>query len=240
MLAPNSLVLTKNGWYPIKMLTEHAATIWNGYDWVDANVQLYAKAQPLYRIDLNDGSYIECTKQHGFALKNNYITDELKIGDELQQAPLYPVILATSSSKNAKYQMQMNNSQQVPYECRIFERMSWLVNHLDKDAPYMQITNKDKKWLQQIKLLAQGLGTTPFIIESCVGYHLRFSSEDVRILVDDLLMPIDKDTSEYKFNRRPDLTVVAITKANYTSDVYRIFGPSPKFSVFNGVFALCE
>ncbi len=241
MFAPNTLILTNNGWHAIKTLPGMTVGIWNGSEWSDATVRLVDRSQPMYRVDLSDGSYIECTKHQGMVVKYEYtprMVCDLKVGDELEQSPLYPVMLSHASPMDPRYQYEQTRPDHVPFEFRIFTRLLWLSNRFDKDAGYMQITHSDKNWLRQVKLLAQGLGVMPYIVETCRGYHLRFSSEDARVLLDDLLMPINKNISDYKFNCRPSLTVVGINELEQPENAYQLVEPKKRCAIFNGVYAV--
>jgi hypothetical protein len=58
---------------------------------------------------------------------------------------------------------------------------------------FAQITSDDHDWLHEIQLLAHSLGTSPFIVED---KYLRFSTSDMYVLVDQLMLPYDTSATD--------------------------------------------
>ena len=89
----DTLILTDAGYYPIKMLVGSEVTIWNGYEWSNVIPQVTGLNQPIRRITLSDGSFVDCTDYHKFILNDGSKVEakDLKEGDALVDFE-YPII----------------------------------------------------------------------------------------------------------------------------------------------------
>jgi len=87
----DTLVLTKEGYYPIKDLANKNVEIWNGNEFSLSPVRKTGENQQLLKIITDDGCILECTKYHKFHIVSgsrntkSIIKDanELKNGDRL-------------------------------------------------------------------------------------------------------------------------------------------------------------
>ena len=93
----DTLVLTDRGQLPISELVGKPVNIWNGFSW--APVKPYETGvQELVRIELTDGSHLDCTWNHKWVLKDRKAqveTSDLKIGDPLKKFDM-PVVMTSS------------------------------------------------------------------------------------------------------------------------------------------------
>ena len=95
----DTLILTKEGYYPIKDLSNKDVEIWNGSEFSLSPVRKTGENQKLLKITTDDGCTLDCTKYHKFhivsgARNNKHIIKEsqqLKIGDRLVKCQ-FPVI----------------------------------------------------------------------------------------------------------------------------------------------------
>lgn len=98
----DTLILTKDGYYPIKDLSNTDVEIWNGTEWSLSPVRKTNVNQKLLKITTDDGCELKCTQYHKFQVQigriryNKYKkiikeTQELKIGDKLVRCN-YPTI----------------------------------------------------------------------------------------------------------------------------------------------------
>ncbi len=235
-------VLTEQGYYPIRDLANKTISVWNGSEWSDAPVRQTGINQTLYRVTMSDGAYVDCTDYHKFFVRDQYGSYvetraiDLKKGDRCEEVELYPVVLTNADPANPIYNTERLRDNEVPFKFRIFARLIWLSRSLDDDAGFMQITSDDLDWLRKIKLLANTLGTAPFIVQSPRGYHLRFCSIDVELLLEGLLMPSKKKVSDYKFIAKPHVYVDSIVKLDGLHDTFCFNEPKRHRGVFNGVF----
>lgn len=84
--------------------------------------------------------------------------------------------------------------------------------------------------------MANTIGTAPFIVESSRGYHLRFHSEDVDLLVNELLMPSKKKYGDYRLLPRQRVSVKSVVELDALYDTYCFDEPKKYHGVFNGIY----
>lgn len=93
-VAPETLILTKNGHEIISDLEGQSVEIWNGKEWSLSKVQKTGENQKLVKVALSDGKTLECTPYHKWYVVQSYDdqrqgvftekrTHELKEGDKL-------------------------------------------------------------------------------------------------------------------------------------------------------------
>lgn len=91
--APGTMVLTRQGHFPIESLVGKKVEIWDGLRWVECdNFRVTGKDQPMLRIEMHDGSYERVTPYHTCILENGTRVQakDLKPGMKLKisEAPL--------------------------------------------------------------------------------------------------------------------------------------------------------
>jgi len=92
-----TLVLTDKGHIPIKDLVGKKVNVWNGEEF--AEVEPYRTGVwPIYRVELSDGNYLNCTANHKFVTQDGYqsspkmtMTKDLRLGQKLAKFPM-PVV----------------------------------------------------------------------------------------------------------------------------------------------------
>ena len=95
----DTLILTKDGYYPIKDLANQEVEIWNGSEFSLSPVRKTGNNQKLIKIITNDGCELKCTPYHKFHIvsgsrNTKYIikeANELKKGDRLIKCK-FPVL----------------------------------------------------------------------------------------------------------------------------------------------------
>lgn len=92
--APGTIVMTREGYFPIESLVNKTVEIHDGNEWrtID-NFRVTAHDQDVYDVTLHDGTVITATEYHKFILKDGTRTElkDLKPGDELAGASIQPV-----------------------------------------------------------------------------------------------------------------------------------------------------
>ena len=81
-VAPDTMILTSDGYYRISELENHPIRIWNGTEFTHTIVKKTGESQELIKIILSNGSYIQCTPYHKFYNKEGICIDakDLKKG----------------------------------------------------------------------------------------------------------------------------------------------------------------
>ena len=91
-VAPETMVLTKKGYFEIKSLENQVVEVWNGEQWSETVVRKTGENQKLITVNFSNGGVLTCTPYHKFILKSDRdsIKDslrvdaqDLKVGDVL-------------------------------------------------------------------------------------------------------------------------------------------------------------
>lgn len=101
-VAPETKVLTKDGYVEIKSIEGKSVEAWNGTEWSDVVIVRTGENQKLITVKTKDGFELDCTPYHKFYLKNGKEVRacDLKGGDKLIKFDL-PVIDGESNLPNA-------------------------------------------------------------------------------------------------------------------------------------------
>jgi ribonucleotide reductase class II len=84
--APGTMILTRDGHFPIESLVGKTVEVWDGNEWVEVdNFHVTAENQPVYSVNLQDGQSIVATDYHAFALESGErkLLKNLQPGDRL-------------------------------------------------------------------------------------------------------------------------------------------------------------
>jgi hypothetical protein len=65
-------LITKNGIFNIETLENQEIQVWNSKKWSNVTVRKTQKNQEIYRVYLSDGSYLDCTKNHKWSVKDRF------------------------------------------------------------------------------------------------------------------------------------------------------------------------
>lgn len=97
-VAPETLILTREGYQEIKSLTGKSLDVWNGEEWSKVDIVKTGDNQKLLTVNTSAGQSLDCTEYHKFYIMTEYgkpykevRASELKIGDKLIKFDL-PVI----------------------------------------------------------------------------------------------------------------------------------------------------
>jgi ribonucleoside-diphosphate reductase alpha chain len=69
-VAPETLVLTDKGYFPIRELCDIEVNVWNGEQWSNTTVRKTGIDQTLIKVTLSDGTVLDCTPYHKFILND--------------------------------------------------------------------------------------------------------------------------------------------------------------------------
>jgi len=67
-VAPETMILTRNGYFPIGELRDQEVEVWNGEQWSATTVRKTGENQRLLAVKLSNGSQLTCTPYHKFLL----------------------------------------------------------------------------------------------------------------------------------------------------------------------------
>jgi ribonucleotide reductase alpha subunit len=74
-VAPTTPLITDGGIKEIKDFSDQSVNIWNGEEWTPVIVRQTGSNQRLMRVWLNDGSYLDCTPDHRWSVKDRFKKD---------------------------------------------------------------------------------------------------------------------------------------------------------------------
>ena len=71
-VAPETMILTKNGYQKISDLVGQVVDVWNGEEWSAVTISNTSNKSHLVRVNFSDGTFLECTEYHKFHLQVGY------------------------------------------------------------------------------------------------------------------------------------------------------------------------
>jgi ribonucleoside-diphosphate reductase alpha chain len=71
-VAPETMILTKNGYQKISDLFGQVVDVWNGEEWSAVTISKTSDKSRLVRVNFSDGTFLECTEYHKFHLQVGY------------------------------------------------------------------------------------------------------------------------------------------------------------------------
>jgi ribonucleotide reductase alpha subunit len=85
-------ILTDRGYFPIVDLVDREVNVWNGEKFAPVKPKITGRNQPLYRVQLSDGSYLDCTSNHEWLIEDQRVrTENLTPGQKLKKQ-MMPVV----------------------------------------------------------------------------------------------------------------------------------------------------
>ena len=71
-VAPETMVLTDNGYFPIKDLEGKTVRVWNGDNWSATTIKKTGENQKLIEVYFSNGASLTCTPYHKFLIQDSY------------------------------------------------------------------------------------------------------------------------------------------------------------------------
>lgn len=92
-VAPDTRILTRQGYRHIGLLKDQKVEVWNGQEWSQVTIKQTSPKEDLFRVRLQSGKYVDCTAYHKFYLADGTEarTHELKPGQVLNAYERPPV-----------------------------------------------------------------------------------------------------------------------------------------------------
>lgn len=80
-VAPNTKILTKDGWVAIESVANQNVEVWNGQEFSETTVHQTSEMSKLIRVNLSNGHFIDCTEYHKFYVQDKNGIIELRAGE---------------------------------------------------------------------------------------------------------------------------------------------------------------
>ena len=71
-VAPETMILTDNGYFPIKDLENQTVRVWNGDNWSATTIKKTGENQKLIEVYFSNGGSLTCTPYHKFLIQDSY------------------------------------------------------------------------------------------------------------------------------------------------------------------------
>lgn len=142
-VGPETLILTKDGYFPIYALENAEVEVWNGSEFSKTIVHKTGTDKKVLTIEFSNGQTLECTPYHKFYIEgvNNEVkvvdANDLKLGMKIMK---YSVPVLKGVGLGA---LTLNMNGKLAYTSGLYS--SYACNSNNKD--YMYIYNKHKKLL---------------------------------------------------------------------------------------------
>ena len=143
-VAPETQILTDEGYFEIKSLEGKTVKVWNGEEFSETIVQKTGTDQELITIETSDGCTLDCTPYHKFYLQDGSTVEaqELKDNDTLIQCR-YPMIDGT--------QLYPFSIEIVPINSSIKTKEEWLSHYLNTNSKNLSI-QEEKLYISHTNL----------------------------------------------------------------------------------------
>jgi len=166
-VAPETMVLTKDGHRRIDGLRDRSVEVWNGEEWSEVTVRQTNANAELVRVSLSNGASLECTPYHTFYLKTSEKTSasELKAGDVLLEWTPPVVALDHAPRFPNAYTHGFSCALQVPDAAPLEDRLAWLAGLLDAQ----QHEEQSQSFLGEVRAMLLTMGVHSEVTSGCLA-----------------------------------------------------------------------
>lgn len=252
-VAPETMILTSNGYFPIKDLENQKVEVWNGQKWSSTTIRKTGSNQKLLNIYFNNSHFIDCTPYHKFYIQTPegiqvVEAKNLKPGMALIDCD-YPIIDNLSVKPYQEY------DDSIPINDSIERKLRYLENFIQSEE--YKITQDELQGVKiehaneygfidymrlprfiNLKYMLQTLGCNPALQYDyqVYRYKLVLTVKDINVLralgFQSSLITIEGNYPNYKKN------IVCVEKVLITgriSDTYCFTEPERGMGIFNGL-----
>ena len=167
-VAPETLILTSDGYLRIDTLVNEEIEVWNGQNFSKAIIYQTSESSELIEVHTSDGCVLTCTKYHKFYIKDES-QNAIKIveAQDLKNGMIvidtkFPIISYSNILLDA-YNIGFNSSGQfVPINYSLNSKIMWFSGFVDSvgilSFNKLVINNKSKEFMMNIKYMLQTCG----------------------------------------------------------------------------------
>lgn len=225
-VAPETMILTEEGYFPIHTLKDQRVHVWNGYEFSETTVRQTGVKQKLLTIGFSNGMTLRCTPYHKFQLQDGSFVEakDLKLEDELISFQL-PTI------HQGVHDIYNHHQYYVPINHSLKTKLSWLNGYCQASGG--QIETTEKEFLINIFYMLQTIGISSSI-------HQQFN-KTIGTYFYKLVIHNPKHLYELGLESRVDtmetegIKVVKMEDVGEFDDTYCFNEPLRHMGVFNGV-----
>lgn len=241
-VAPETLILTDNGYKEIQTLWGEKVNVWNGEEFSEVEIVKTGENQELIEVHTDDGCVLNCTPYHKFYIQKGEIetiqASDLKTGDKLKKCD-FPIINGYKEIQYPYTHLSPDTYEKyyVPLNHTIKDKIEWFSGYCDVDGcisvngtnKQLEVYSINKEFLINVKLMLQTCGVNPKIImmdeksksylpdgqegyDTKNVYSLIVSSYDLFNLINIGFSPKRLDISDMKSPNRDAAQFVKIEK----------------------------
>ncbi len=257
-VAPETLILTDNGYKQISNLKDKVVNIWNGYEWSNVIVKKTGNNAKLITVELDDGSVLECTPEHKFHININGQTNiidasQLKPNMTLIDFSL-PIINNNDDFNNSMYadgyliggdladdSLGENAVFKFPVNTSIKNKLNWFAGLCDANADtinkgILTIYSYYKNEIKKLKYFLQTCGINSKLNILKTSHSLEIYGYDLNRLITMGFKPKEIDLSKsIDNNNKLIIKIKNIIDNNRISDTYCFTEPKRHTGIFNGI-----
>jgi ribonucleotide reductase alpha subunit len=239
-VAPETMLLTSTGYYPIKTFEDGYVNVWNGEEFTRTIVRKTSDNELLIKVVLSNGLELECTPHHHFYIQTGTQENATKIAARDLEHGMklltcnFPVI---KEGYNI-YVSHIFSPTYVPINGSLSMKLKWLDEVFAKNGT--TISSSDYDFLKRIALLLETVGCGNFLIKKTMNefHKLIISDSDISILKDLGLKYANENGNENaneNANENKPLTVEKIIHTGRLSPTYCFTEEKRGMGVFNGI-----
>jgi ribonucleotide reductase alpha subunit len=238
-VAPETLILTEDGYLEIQTLVGQTLKVWNGSEFSATTIQQTGENQELIMVETSDGCMLECTPYHKFYLHDHttVAAQELQENAVLLQCE-YPVL-----EGNQSYTV---SNKIVPVNANLKTKMEWLSDYYNLDlynsiiiAYKLYLSHSSKDFLFQVKLMLQLCGINTTITKDDVTEKYTLIISDLHLLIElgfkllRINLTVTTDIKEKA--EKQSICIKKITRTGRNADTYCFNEPKKHAGLFNGI-----
>lgn len=251
-VAPETMVLTDKGYYPIKDLRDQHVKVWNGKVMSDTIVKQTGRQQKLITVKFDNGMSLRCTPYHKFYIEMDL---QLQVKEAGQLEPGMKLVHYDLPTLNVDYGKTLENAYEqgwssakgtssiVPLNYTLASKIKWLEGYVDGNGIInhncIQVSNANKEFCTTVFFMLQTLGIKTSIIEDLESssFIMTIHNNYVHDLTTLGFKPKMLDISALDANQitKKSIHVVGIEDNGYYDDTYCFNEPLEHKGMFNGV-----
>ena len=235
-VAPETMILTSTGYYPIKTFEDESVNVWNGEEFTRTVVRKTSGNELLLKVVLSNGLEVECTPHHHFYIEKDGKIDRVNAEDLENGMTLLSCNFPVIKDGYNIYVSHLFSPTYVPINGSMEIRLKWLDEVLAKHGG-SRIQHHDYDFLKRMGLLLQTVGCGNFYIEKDAdkdanSYKMVISSSDIALLNDiGLKTVVEKKNG----NENVEIVVSKIIQTGRLSPTYCFTEEKRGMGVFNGI-----
>jgi len=258
-VAPETKILTSEGYKVISELKDKQVSVWNGEEFTTTTVRQTGTDQELVKVVLSDYTEIECTEYHHFYIKSGeeiikYEAKDLESGMELidYDPPIVGDTGVVCSDRSHAYLdgSSVSNKGRIPLDSDFKSRMEWISGYIDGngcvviqgDKQWVKTVSSDHVFIDGVKCLLNTLGCKAVVKDFYVTSNIDCKSIEINnddmvtlkkygLVCKNINLDIFKVKNDHK---RPPLKVEKVVTDGRISDTYCFTELKRGMGVFNG------